>query len=1018
MKKKLLKMFACMLLGSTWAMAQTVTGKVTNSADGTNLPGVSVVIKGTANGTVTGPDGNYSLPVPDQNSILVFSFIGYVAQEAAVNNRTSIDISLAEDVKHLEEVVVTALGIERDKKSLTYAASEVAGEKLNTVKDPNLMNTLAGKVPGLFITRSNSGAGGSVRVVLRGQKSTRQNQPLYVIDGVPIATINSAQTQDLWDSRDGGDILSTLNPSDIESMTVLRGASAAALYGSQGQNGVILLTTKKGKAEAARIDFSSNFTAERPMYYPQLQYEYGQANVGDEYSWGAATQSPDHVKPFFQTGVTAINTISLTCGADKAQTYFSYSNTANKGILPTSTLNQNNFTFRETAKIGTKFSIDGKALFSDQHVTNRMAGGLYYNPLTGLYLFPRGLNFDQYKNFEYYSVKRSLYMQDWWNINYDRGDVGSNIQQNPYWVLNRNMNTLHRQNLFSSVTLKYTLSNWLTLQGRGNVNVVKDRYDQKSYAGTQGSLADPNGRLVSEQNTNTLSYADLLFSGDRNLFDKIGLSFNLGAAIRQSELESFYLDSKGADLAFANQFTYGAVNPAKSLKSFNEKALNSQTQSLFATAGIDYSKKVYVDLTVRNDWSSTLAYTGKVKGGYFYFSAGINAIISDLIKLPKFIAFAKARASYAKVGNGVAEYATLPTNAFNAGNLVQINSGLLNPDAKLKPEDHRAREIGLELRLFNDRVTFDGTYYKTNTYDQYFLIGANRGSGRAFTTVNAGNVENSGVEISLGYDIVKRTNFTWNTSLNFTKNTNRIISLPSQLGGSYEITAPGVNNYGLYLREGGQFGDIYGKKFQRSPDGKIAVDARGAPQPEAGGLGYLGNPIPKALLGWSNAMTYKAFTASILIDGRFGGKVMSITQALLDEYGVSKVSAEARQAGGVDIPAAVSNGTDITGTYSGKLPADVFYQTVGGRAGITEYYMYDATNIRLRELSFGYRIPVKSKFIKSASLSLIGRNLFFIYKKAPFDPEISMSTGNGVQGVDVGGLPSAKSLGLSLRCSF
>jgi len=1016
-------MLLCLLFSHTAVLAQTISGKVTNKDGGTTLPGVSVVVKGTENGTSTDADGNYSLTVPDQNSTLVFSFIGYVTQEAVVNNRTSIDISLAEDVKHLEEIVVTALGIERDRKSLTYAASEVGGEKLNAVKDPNLMNALSGKVPGLFISRSNSGAGGSVRVILRGQKSTRENQPLYVIDGVPIAGINSAQSQDVWTGRDGGDVLSTLNPSDIESMTVLRGASAAALYGSQGQNGVILINTKKGKAGVTDIDVASNFTAERPMYYPQLQYEYGQTPgtdaPGNIYSWGAPTQSSDHVKPFFQTGTTMINTISLTSGNEKAQTYFSYSNTANKGMLPTNTLAQNNFTFRETAKFGTHFSIDGKVILSDQKVKNRMAGGLYFNPLTGLYLFPRGLTFDPYKNYEYYSSARSLYMQDWWNINYDRGYAGQDNQQNPYWILNRNTNELHRQNLFSSLTLKYALRSWLTLQVRGNINIIKDRYDLKAYAGTQGTIADNNGRFISEQNTNTLSYTDLLLSGERNLSEKIALTFNAGAAIRHTQLESFNLDSKGSDLTFANQFTYGAISPTKSLQAFNEKAQNAETQSLFATTSIDYSKKAYVDLTVRNDWSSTLAYTDKAKSGYFYFSVGVNAILSDMITLPRFISFAKARASYAKVGNGVAEFATLPVNTFNAGNLVQINSGLLNPSATLKPEDHRAREAGLELRFFKDRLTFDGTYYKTNTYNQYFLIGANRGSGRAYTSVNAGDVENSGVEISIGYDIVKNTSFTWNTGFNFTKNTNRIVSLPEQLqGGTYEITGPGVNNYGLYITQGGQFGDIYGRKFLRSPDGKIETDANGRPQPEAGALGYLGNPTPKALLGWTNSFAYKSFTANILIDGRLGGQVMSITQALLDEYGVSKVTADARHDGGVDMPAVITNGTDITGTWAGKLPADVFYRAVGGRAGITEYYMYDATNIRLREASLGYRLPIKSKFIKSASLSLIGRNLFFLYKKAPFDPEISMSTGNGVQGVDVFGMPSARSIGARLGFSF
>jgi TonB-linked SusC/RagA family outer membrane protein len=1018
MKKCLLKLLV-LLLASAPAVAQTVSGRVTTGADGSALPGVSVLVKGTTSGTSTDTDGKYTINVDNAaNSVLVFSFIGFATQEIQVGSRTTIDVTLAEDATQLGEVVVTALGIERETKSLTYSAQQVGGDKLTTVRDPNFMNSLSGKVPGLFITRSSSGAGGSVRVILRGQKSTRENQPLYVIDGVPIASLNSAQSGDIWSGRDGGDILSTINPSDIESMTVLKGASASALYGSQGQNGVILITTKKGKAGVTNVDFSSNITVERPMYYPELQYQYGQTSAGNIYSWGAATKSPDHVKPFFQTGTTWINNIALTAGNEKAQTYFSYSKTDNKGILPTNSLDQHTLNFRESAKVGNKLAIDANIMLSRQKVHNRMVGGLYFNPLTGLYLFPRGLDFDQYKEFEYFSPSRAYYLQDWWNLNYDRGDAGQDNQQNPYWILNRNANSETRTNAFASLTLKYSLNNWLTFQARGNINRVDDKYEQKVYASTQGTLADFNGRYIMQKNIYTLAYGDLMLSGDRDLTENIGLTFNVGASIRHAETDALSVDSKGSNLVHANVFSIGAILPSGSMTALNAGGPVSQTQSVFATTTVDFGKKVYADITLRNDWSSTLAFTPQSKKGFFYFSAGVNTILSELVTLPEFISFAKIRASYAKVGNGVAEFSTLPVNTYNAGNPNLINTGTVTPSSFLLPEDHRAVEAGLELRLLNDRFTLDGTYYRTNTYDQFFLIGAPRGSGLSFYTINAGNVQNSGIELAVGYDVIKNSELTWNTNFNFTKNNNEIVELtPLLANGEYAITGAGVNNYGLSITEGGQYGDIYGKKFQRS-DGKIVVDATGKPLAASGGLSKLGNPTPDALLGWNNTVNFKGLSVSMLIDARFGGEVMSITQAMLDEYGVSQASADARNAGGVDMPAVISNGTEITGEYSGKLPAETFYTTVGGRAGITEHYMYDATNIRLRELAIGYKLPVQIKFVKAIQVSLIGRNLFFIKKEAPFDPEISMSTGNGVQGVDTFVLPSTRSIGLSVKCSF
>jgi hypothetical protein len=443
----------------------------------------------------------------------------------------------------------------------------------------------------------------------------------------------------------------------------------------------------------------------------------------------------------------------------------------------------------------------------------------------------------------------------------------------------------------------------------------------------------------------------------------------------------------------------------------SQDALRRQIQSIFATGSFDLDEKVYIDLTARNDWSSTLAYTPKEKSGYPYFSAGINAIVSDLVKLPAVINYGKVRLSYAKVGNDVEAFSTLTTNTNRSGNFMYP---LASPymGTYLKPEDARSFEAGTEWRFLNNRLTFDFTWYKTNTRNQYFEFNSPLGGGSSRFYINAGNIENKGIEVALAYDVIRNSDIKWNSALNLTRNRNKIVELLPELGGQYDITEAGVNSYSLRIREGGSFGDIYGYPFMRAADGSIIVDDFGKPQADK--IGFLGNPNPNFLAGWNNSVEYKNFVISALIDGRFGGKVMSITQSILDEYGVSKATADARNNGGVHMNATKIGG----GKWSGSIPAGIFYSGVGGRAGISEYYMYDATNVRLRELSVGYKVPSKSKIIKDMRLSLLARNLFFIKKEAPYDPELSMSTANGLQGIDVFSLPSTRSMGLSFRCSF
>ncbi|MBM3414844.1 MAG: SusC/RagA family TonB-linked outer membrane protein [Bacteroidetes bacterium] len=992
------------------AKAETITGKITGD-DGDPLSGVTVQVKGTTRGTSTNERGEFTIEA-NKGDVLVISSVGFESREITVGDSNNISVSLARSVITGTEVVVTALGIQRRAKSLTYSTQRVSNADLTTVKDLNPINSLNGRVAGLQINRSSSGIGGSARVILRGQKSTRENQPLYVIDGVPMANFIGSQPGDVWGGRgDGGDIISSINPEDIEGITVLKGASASALYGSQAGNGVILISTKKGKSGTAKVDFSTTVNMERPMYMPELQYDYRQTSPGNIYSWGAAGASQDHVEPFFETGLTFINTLSLSAGNEKAQSYFSYSNTNNESILPGSKLNQHTFNYRQNAKfLNDKLSLDANILFSTQKIINRPVAGLYFNPLTGLFLFPRGLNFESYKNYEYYSSTRNLMLQDWWNINHDRGDVGQDNQQNPFWIINRNRNSGKKDNFFTSVTLKYNITKWLSVQARGNVNRNYDNYDLKAHASTQGTLADFNGRYTVDRLTSTLLYGDLILAGNRNITPKLGLSFNLGTSINDLKQDRDYFDTKGADLKFANIFTLGNVNLNSSF-TVAPSGVHRQVQSVFATTTLDYDDKLFLDLTARNDWSSTLAFTPKASNGYPYFSVGLNTIISDLATMPDFFNYGKVRLSYAKVGNDVAPFATYPTNSLASGNYGSIQAGPYK-GAFLRPEDIRSFEIGTEWRMLNNRLVFDFTWYKSNTKNQYFEFSAPLGSGLSRFFVNAGDIENKGIEVALTYNVLKSKNLKWNSGLNLTRNVNKVVELLPELGGEYDITGAGVNNYSLRIREGGSYGDIYGKKFKRASDGSIIVDDNGRPQ--GGDFGFLGNPTPKFMAGWNNTIEWENIVIGVLIDGRFGGKVMSITQAMIDEYGVSTVAADARKAGGVNIPATKENGVK----WPGLLPAEAFYTAVGGRAGITEHYMYDATNVRLRELSVGYNINSSAKWIREMRISLTARNLFFISKNAPYDPELSMSTGNGVQGVDVFALPATRSIGLNFRCSF
>lgn len=1028
------------------SLEREITGIVRDNK-GTPLQGVTIQIRNSNKGTKTDADAGFNITA-GPGDVLVFSSVGYLNREVPVGTASEINVTLNENIKALSEFVVTALGLQKKARELPYATQQLDGDDLSLVKDANVINSLCGKTAGVTITRSASGIGGSVRVVLRGNKSTRENQPLYIVDGVPYGNFSPAQPQDVWGQsnniigaggRDGGDGISNMNPDDIESISILKGASAAALYGSQAANGVILITTKKGRPGKGRVDISSDFTLETPSLLPDLQYRYGQTDPpapnkdgvpqpGSLGSWGNPVHASNNVKDFYNTGSTWTNTIAFSGGTETAQSYFSYANTTNKGILPTNKFNRHTVNIRETLKLfNDKLVMDANVSFLAQNTTNRLSSGLYYNPISGLYLFPRGQDFNYYRhNFEYFDNVRNLYMQNWWNIRNDKNWIGQDDQQNPVWALYRNIRLDSRYRGMAALSLSYQMNDWLSFKSRMSFDKSLDQYELEAYAGTQVVLAASNGRYTMEREFNTQLYADLMVNASKKMNKWLHLAGNIGASV--TDVKAHERTFNGANpnsdpgLIYPNKFT--VFNIMKNAMDEQHNVDQKQLQAMFANVQAGINNFLFLDVTARNDWSSTFAFTPTKNKGYFYYSAGLSAVWNDIAKLPPFISFLRSRISYAKVGNDIASYASRPA-LFTMQTIAGVSRVVLNqrtpyPGVYLEPEDNRSFETGVEVRLFKDRIAADVTFYKNNNYKQYMEVPAPPGSKYTTYYLNMGNIQNQGWEATLTVMPVRNKAVSWTSTINYSSNKNKVIALSnSNIPGAddsnmFILTDFGVNMFGSFIQEGGSWGDIYSnKELMVDEKGRYIIDVNGKLKTHSLSK-KVGNPNPDFTLGWNNSITYKDLMLSFLIDGRFGGKVMSVTQAVLDWYGVSEASARARDNGGVAINAVNENGTP----FSGKIDAESYYSTIAGRAGIGEMYMYDATNIRLRELSLSYRIPLKWKWVRNMRAGIVGRNLFFFELHAPFDPEVSMGTGNGLQGVDVFGLPQVRSMGVNLKLGF
>ncbi|MBB5635886.1 TonB-linked SusC/RagA family outer membrane protein [Pedobacter cryoconitis] len=999
-----------------FSAADQVKGTV-RDATGTTLPGVSVQVKGTKLVTQTNASGQYGIAAK-AGDILVFSYIGYDKQEITVGSQTTVDVVLKSNTQELNTVVVTALGIKRTSRSTTYSTQQVDGDELTRAKDANLVNSLNGKVAGLTISRSSSGVGGSAKVILRGSKSASgSNQALYVIDGVPMnnsissqavsSTGNGASTQPNSayggsTSYDGGDPISNLNPEDIASISVLKGGSAAALYGSQAANGVIIVTTKSGEAGKAKVNFTSGFSIDQAATKPEFQNKYGQTSGNSSQSWGPAiTNGQDNLKSYFRTGQNYTNSISLSAGSEKLQTYFSYANTTSSGIQPGNELSRHNVNLKETGSFfNDKLTISGNVNYIRQKINNSPLIGLYFNPLTGLYLFPRGLDIKPYKTgFEQLDPTRNLNTQNWPFLSED-------IQQNPWWINNRNQNELNRDRLMLNVSAKYKVNPWLDIQARGSMDTYTDTYDQKNYAGTSITLTDKNGSYVYSNNNSRQQYADVIANFNVPL-EHFKITGTVGTSIQDFYDNGVTFNSGKDGLNIPNKFViqnFKALNPLNSGNTYNHK----QIRSVFASASVAFDNWINLDATIRTDWSSALAFT--TGNPFSYPSVGINFIINEKLNLPQWVSFAKVRGSYAQVGNDVPNYVTNILNSFGAGG--GISTPIRSSFVDLKPERTNSLEFGTEWRFFSNRLNFDFTFYKTNTKNQFFTADASQASLFNQYYFNAGNVQNKGIEVVLGYDILNGDGLKWKTTVNYSMNRNKILALSPEIN---EFTLSGASgaNYVSKFKVGGSFGDIYGTSLKRDDQGRVLIIDGKPTAADGGNNTFLGNANPRWQLGWGNTFNYKNFSLTFLLDGKFGGKVMSITESMLEQYGVAKVTGDARDQGGVSV-----NGVDQAGNPVSKVDAQKWYSVVGGREGISSEHMYSATVVRMRELSFGYNIPMKPGFIKNLKLSVTGRNLFYLYKKAPFDPELSMSTANGLSGVDIFMPPALRNYGFSLNANF
>lgn len=982
-----------------------VKGKVVDKG-GEAVIGANILVKGTSTGAVTDLDGNYTLSV-SPNATLVFSYIGMKSQTVAVNNRKQIDVTLEDEAKAIDAVVVTALGIKRSEKALSYNVQKVDNSALTKVKEANFVNSLSGKVAGVNITRSSAGIGGATSVVMRGSKSIAgNNNVLYVVDGMPIGNASRGGDGGEYGRPGSGEGISDFNSDDIESISVLTGPSAAALYGASAANGVIIINTKKGAAGSVKVNFSSNTEFLSAGVMPEFQNTYG-TESNTYRSWGKKLETPSTFNPrdFFQGGYNTINSLNLSGGTDKNQTFVSVATTHAEGIIPNNEYYRYNFSGRNSSKfLNDKLHLDISANYVMQGDQNMMSGGRFFNPLRPLYLFPRGDDFETVKIWERYDTDRRFNTQYW-----PYGSQGEDFE-NPYWIVNREMFTNEKHRYMFSFRAQYDILSWMNIAARTRVDNTYSTIKTKFYATTNPlftgdtSLENAKGSFSLGEERYKQTYADLMLNINKKFDKDFVLTANIGTSFEDHYTTSV---SVGGRLkTVPNLFSTPNVDPDVT-GGGGQSYHRTRNIAAFASAELGWKSMLYLTATGRTDWASQLVSNGKTPA-IFYPSVGLSGVISEMVKLPSFISYLKTRVSFTEVGSPISQTGITPgtiTYSMSGGKVTPIST---YPYPDFNPERTRSWEAGLNARLFKGKVHLDATIYQSNTYNQTFLQNMSDASGYSGFYIQAGDIRNRGVELALGYEDNINKNISFSTNLTYTRNVNQVMELVKGYKNPIDGTVFDINvlTSPKYMRPGDSMNDIFVQGILvKGKDGRFIEEGDGYRIDRSQRV-KVGSSAPDFMMGWNNTLNLYGVNVSFLISARVGGNVSSSTQAMMDGYGVSKVTADARDAGAVVIDGQ---------SYDPKR----YYTTIGlNRLGA--YYLYDATNIKLQELSIGYTLPKKwfGKVISNASVSLIARNLLTIYRAAPYDSDMAGGTGTYSAGGDNFMPPSMRSVGFSLNLGF
>ncbi|PHS54755.1 MAG: SusC/RagA family TonB-linked outer membrane protein [Lutibacter sp.] len=1034
MKQKVLKLF-CMffVLGFFSMHAQTVSGTITDASDGTPLPGVNVIIKGTTNGVSSDFDGKYSIEMNNDNAILQFSFLGFKTQEITVNGKSRINVALVQSSESLDEVVVTALGIKKETKSLGYSITEVKGDAISLVKETNAINALQGKVAGVNITSNSTGAAGSSRVIIRGNTSlTGNNQPLYIIDGIPMGNDNNGSAG-MWGGSDGGDGISSVNPDDVASVSVLKGGAAAALYGSRASNGVIIITTKTGKAQKGLgVEFSSSVTADQVNTDLQdFQREYGQGTLGvvpaseamafdnPNSSWGAKlnganvvnwdgvsrpySYTGNNLDKFYRTGTTFINTIAISGGSETTNFRFSASDLSNDDIVPNSDLNRKSFSLNVGSVLADKLTFNTHIKYIREGAHNRPR--LSDSPGNANYsvaVLPANVDVTTMKP----------------GINDAGGELAtsSNIYAtNPYWAAYNFRNEDQKNRVIASTSLRYDILDWLYVTARTGI----DDYTRKSTSVTPwGTAYKTEGGMNEHETRYTQTDSDIMIGVDKAITEKFATNSFIGASANSQVREN--LDLKG------QKFIVPGLENVKNTKDqsysygYNKQKMNS----VYGSVEVSYDKVAYLTFTARNDWFSTLSAPGKTTpNNDLYSSINTSIILSEAFEMPEWVNFAKFRAGYSELAGGAPNPYSLGLTygIFGQGHqgqpLGNISNGSI-PNENLIPYNVDELEFGLDMRLFGSKLTLDLAYYDKKTTNDIVNVSASQTSGYGSSIANLGEISNKGFEMLISGSPIKNENFTWTTSFNFAHNKSEVVAT-NDSGDEIGLGEARSRNVTIRHIVGQPYGVIHGTSFERDANGTIIyeIDSDGVPRAKDGGRKQLGEGVPPYSMGLNNSFSYKNIRMSFLIDAKFGGQIFSGTNGGAVGRGQHKMTLEGRENG-----LTVSGIDDATGQAFTTTVAPEDLSTYWGRiSGIAEAFVEDADYIKFRQLSIGYSFPeeiLEKTFITGANISFIGKNLFYLKRSIDnIDPESAYSSGNA-QGLEYYGLPSTRSYGVSLNVKF